>query len=60
MPMTAQVRFMLGNNDQMPEAGLDVALATRAGVGLASLVRLDHIHDQWVVVGTTIHQTTPR
>ena len=59
MPMTAQLRLMLGNNDKVAYPGFDVPAATRTGIGLAGLIRLDDVDHQWVMV-PAIHQRPPR
>lgn len=37
---------MLGDHDEMPNPGDNVAGATRAGVNLASLIGLDDVYDE--------------
>lgn len=41
MPMTAEVRRVEGDDDEMARAGRDVLVAARADVALGGLVRLD-------------------
>lgn len=41
MPVPAQVRFVVGDNNEMKGAGRNRVLASRADVGLAGRIRLD-------------------
>jgi len=45
MPMAAQLGRPFRDDHEMAGAGRDVEITPRTGVGLASLVRLDHIDD---------------
>ena len=45
MPVTAQVRGMFRDDDEMPDSGCDHRFAPRAGVGLACLIGLDGVDD---------------
>jgi len=45
MPVPAQIGLELGDDHQVPFAGLDVAITSRAGVALAGGVRLDRSDD---------------
>jgi hypothetical protein len=44
VPMAPEIRCVFGNDDKVPNANVDDALATRAHVALACLIRLDRVH----------------
>ncbi len=51
MPMAPQIRRILWYDDQMANSDIHDAVTARAGIRLASLIRLDGVHD--VVVERT-------
>ncbi len=51
MPVAPQIRRILWYDDQMANSDIHDAVTARAGIRLASLIRLDGVHD--VVVERT-------
>jgi hypothetical protein len=51
MPMTSEVWRVSWYDHQMPDPGLDFALAPRTHIGLARLVRLDRLDDLIIETG---------
>ena len=44
MPVPAQLGRLMGHHHEVPDSGMDDVPASRAFVGFAGLVRLDHLY----------------
>jgi len=60
VPVPSQIRSILGNDDEMSDAGCDGARTSRAHVRLFRLVRLDRVHDLVIEAGEIVGETLRR